>query len=179
MGVLWLKESDVDRLLTPADAVAAVEQMFQPQAAGRVQNVPRRRTAADGMMLHSMSASDARLKRAAWKQYSTTRRRARFLVGLYGISRIDNEPGELLALISADRLGKLRTGAVCAMAARRMLTDDVGVVHAPAVITVVGCGGQAVSQVECIAHVFPHAQLRVAGRDQAKVHSFAHRWPIS
>lgn len=173
MGVLWLNESDVDRLLTPADAVAAVEQMFQSQAAGQVQNIPRRRAAADGMMLHSMSAADARLKRAAWKQYSTTRHRARFLVGLYGSSRVDSEPGELLALISADRLGKLRTGAVCAVAARRMLTDDVGILHAPAVITVVGCGGQAASQVECIGHVFPHAQLRVAGRDRAKVHSFA------
>src|SRR5688500_19630297 len=105
--VLLLNEADVDRLVSAADAIAALDELLSNWNAGQVANIPRRRASIPGFMLHSMSAADARLERAVWKQYTTTKHGARFHVGLY-----NTVSGKLLALIQANRLGQLRTGAM-------------------------------------------------------------------
>lgn len=72
-GVLILTEDQVSELITAGDAISGLTDMLSSMAAGNVVNIPRRRAHAPGFMLHSLSAVDSRLGRAAWKQYTTTR----------------------------------------------------------------------------------------------------------
>ena len=106
MSVLYFTEADVRDLLDMEIALAAIESAFLHLATGRAQNTPRARVRGERIMLHSMSASADYLGLVGWKCYTTTPRGARFLVGLYS-----SQSGELLALIEADYLGQLRTGA--------------------------------------------------------------------
>ena len=101
---LYLSEQDVDGLLTPEDAVEAVEGSFRRMAEGVVENVPRRRLRLDGGMLAVMSAADTGLGVAGVKTYAAGRGGASFVVVLF-----DAATDEALAVIEADRLGQFRT----------------------------------------------------------------------
>lgn len=162
-GVLVLHEEDVSELVAAADAVRHLTEMLRSMAAGNVVNIPRRRAHAPGFMLHSLSAVDHQLARAAWKQYTTTHQAARFHVGLY-----DVRSGALLALMQANRLGQLRTGAMSAVAAQHLAPPD-----GPGTIAVIGCGWQAESQLECMASVAPSSTFRVFCRSADHRRKFA------
>ncbi len=58
---LYLSESDVEALLTPAEAVPIVEGSFRRLAGGRVENIPRRRLALDDGTFAIMAAADLEL----------------------------------------------------------------------------------------------------------------------
>ena len=104
--VLMLTEEDVRQVLTMDMALSAVEEVLRHMALEEAHNIPRARTQADQAMLHLMAASDAKLGVMGYKVYATTRRGADFHLGLY-----DCKTGELLALMQADYLGQMRTGA--------------------------------------------------------------------
>src|SRR2546423_1297367 len=109
---LYLRESDVETLLLPEDAVEAVEGCFARLARGQVENRPRIRLGlADGLM-HVLAAADLELGLAGVKTYAGFREGARFVVVLFAADR-----PEVLALIEADRLGQPRTGAASGVAA--------------------------------------------------------------
>src|SRR5256714_8242749 len=58
---LYLTERDVAELLTPADAVEAIEACFQRMAAGSVENRPRYRLGLEGGALAVMAAAHPQL----------------------------------------------------------------------------------------------------------------------
>jgi alanine dehydrogenase len=148
---LFLSESDVEGLLSPADAVDAVEGSFRRMAAGDVFNAPRRRLALEEGRLADMAASDLELGYAGVKAYAGFRDGAAFLVGLFAVDR-----PELVALIEADRLGRLRTGAASAVAAKYLAREGA------ASLGVIGCGDQAETQVTCIRAAMPAIDRVVA-----------------
>jgi len=159
---LYLTESDVARLVDMAATIDVVEQAFQRLGLGEVSNVPRNRATARGVVLHTMSAAADYLGYSGWKSYTTTKSGARFLVGLY-----DNSSGELVALIEADGLGQLRTGAVTGVAAKYLAAkgaDRVGLF---------GTGTQARTQLAAVASVCKLKQAFVYGRDPERRASFA------
>jgi ornithine cyclodeaminase len=100
---LYLTESDVASLITPADAVEAVEGSFRRLAAGEVENAPRRRLRLQDGVLADMAASDLGVGLAGAKVYSSFPERTTFVVCLFDASA----PG-LLAVIEADRRGQIR-----------------------------------------------------------------------
>lgn len=164
MSCLYLTEADVDRLIDMPTAIDAMQRAFVSLAEGRAINVPRKRAKAGGVVLHSMSAAAEYLGLVGWKQYTTTRDGARFLVGLY-----DHETGALRALISADRLGQIRTGAVTGLAARWLAAESAGQVG------VFGSGWQAESQLTAVAAARPIKQAVVYSRDPDRRRAFANR----
>jgi ornithine cyclodeaminase/alanine dehydrogenase-like protein (mu-crystallin family) len=95
---LYLAETDIDGLLTPGDALEAVEGSFRRLAEGAVENVPRRRLRLDGGALAVMSAADAGLGVAGVKTYAAGRAGASFVLVLF-----DTATDETLAVIEADR----------------------------------------------------------------------------
>src|SRR5688572_18865650 len=103
---LLLTEDEVRRVLTMDMALAAVEDVLRQMALDEAHNVPRARTQVDQSMLHVMAAASKKLGVMGYKAYATTRRGSCFHVGLF-----DAKAGELLALIQADYLGQMRTGA--------------------------------------------------------------------
>src|SRR5687768_2969710 len=104
-----------------AAAIEAVEGAFRELGAGRATNRPRRRVAVPGAgergggHLHLMPAALPAEGVFGFKAYTTFAGSARFLFHLY-----DSETGELLAVMQADRLGQMRTGAATGVATRHL-----------------------------------------------------------
>ena len=148
---LFLNDADVRELLDPAAAVDAVEGCFRRMAAGAVETAPRRRLSLDEGRLADMAASDLELGVAGVKAYAGFREGAAFVVALFAADR-----PELLALIEADALGRLRTGAASAVAAKYLARDGAET------LGIIGCGGQAETQVSCIRAAVPTIEYVVA-----------------
>jgi alanine dehydrogenase len=162
---LYLREADVEALLTPADAVAAVERCFARLARGSVENAVRRRLGLDGGFLDVMAAADLELGVAGVTSSPVFRRGARLAVCLYAADRPD-----VLALIEADRLGQLRTGAASAVAARHLAK------RAATTLGVIGTGRHAEIQVACLRAALPTIERIVAfSRDEERLAEFCRR----
>jgi alanine dehydrogenase len=148
---LCLSESDIASLVAPADAVAAIEACFLRMAAGEVEIAPRRRLRLSEGALADMAAVDRGLGLAGGKLYAATANGASYAVSLF-----DSESAELVALLEADTLGLLRTGAASAVAARHLANPDARS------LGVIGCGYQAETQVACIRAALPSVERVVA-----------------
>src|SRR5919201_5005210 len=118
-SVLYLTEDDVRQLLTMDMALEAVEQGLRKMALDEAQNIPRSRRQTDHAMLHVMAASAKTLGVMGYKAYATSRKGAHFHVGLF-----DGKTGALLALLQADHLGQVRTGAASGVATQYMARPD-------------------------------------------------------
>ncbi|REK05976.1 MAG: ornithine cyclodeaminase family protein [Planctomycetota bacterium] len=163
MPALYLTEEEVGRLLDIDVAIGACEEAFRQLAAGEAEHIPRSRAKAKGIMLHSMSAAANYLGLVGWKSYTTTRQGANFLVGLYELD------GKLAALIEADKLGQLRTGAATGVAVELMAdptAQEMGLF---------GAGWQAESQLAAVARTRPIKVAYVYSRDETKRTEFADR----
>jgi ornithine cyclodeaminase/alanine dehydrogenase len=148
---LYLTEQDVAELLTPADAVEAIEACFRRMAAGSVENRPRYRLGLEEGALAVMAAADLELGYAGAKVYAGFRDGARFAVLLF---RADSP--ELVAVLEADKLGQLRTGAASGVAARHLAAGGA------TSLGLIGCGWQAESQLACIRAAVPRIERVVA-----------------
>ena len=146
---IYLRESDVESLVTPADAVEAVEGSFRRMGQGEVEIVPRRRLRLEDGTLADMAASDSGLGLAGAKVYSASADGASFVVCLFDSSG-------LVAVIEADALGRLRTGAASGVAARHLARASARS------LGVIGCGYQAETQVSCIRAALPELEQVVA-----------------
>ena len=148
---LYLTESDVGGLLKIEDALDAVEGSFRRLAAGVVENFPRTRLRLEAGQLALMAAADLELGVAGVKTYAAGRGGASFVVVLF-----DSASQELIALIEADKLGQLRTGAASGVAAKYLAREDART------LGVIGCGWQAESQVAAIRAALPSVERVVA-----------------
>jgi ornithine cyclodeaminase/alanine dehydrogenase-like protein (mu-crystallin family) len=70
-----------------------------------------------------------------------------------------NENGEMLALMEADALGQIRTGAASGVATRFLAREDAST------LGIIGTGWQARSQLEACFHVRNISRVLVYGRD--------------
>jgi alanine dehydrogenase len=148
---LYLTEAEVGELLSPADAVEAIEACFRRMATGAVENRPRYRLGLEGGALAVMAAADLELGYAGAKVYAGFRDGARFVVLLF---RADAP--ELVAVLEADKLGQLRTGAASGVTARHLAASGA------TSLGVIGCGWQAGSQVAAIRVALPGIERVVA-----------------
>jgi ornithine cyclodeaminase/alanine dehydrogenase len=148
---LYLTEDEVAGLLGPADALEAVEGSFRRLAAGEVDNVPRQRTRWEGGFLAVMWAVDKELGLAGLKSYAAGQEGVNFVVLLF-----ETETQKPVAVIEADKLGQLRTGAASGVAAKHLAREGASS------LGVIGCGWQARSQVACIREALPSIERVVA-----------------
>jgi alanine dehydrogenase len=159
---LHISEGEVRAVLTMPQAVEAVEEISRKQATGEVVVHPRRRfELPGGGFFHYMAAADFATGFVAMKQYTYVRGKLRFLVPLYEMAS-----GDLLAMIEADYMGQLRTGAASGVATKYLARKDARVA------AVIGTGGQAKTQLEAIALVRKLESARAYGRDAAKREKF-------
>src|SRR6516225_7183498 len=159
---LHINEAEVRQLLTMPMAIAAVEEVSRKQAEGTVVVHPRRRfELAGGGFFHYMAAMDSGANLVAMKQYAYVKGKLCFLVPLYS-----TETGELLALIEADYMGQLRTGAASGVATKYLAKK---LAKSAAII---GTGGQARTQLEAIHNVRMLDNVYVYGRDAERRNKF-------
>jgi ornithine cyclodeaminase/alanine dehydrogenase-like protein (mu-crystallin family) len=162
MPALYLSQSDVDQVLDMRLAIEVVEEAFRQLADRKATNVPRVRAKGAGIVLHTMSAAADYLGLVGWKCYSSIRAGARFHVGLY-----DSSSGEWTAIIEAERLGQLRTGATTAVAVEWMADMGAGE------LGLFGAGRQAQTQLEGVVLARPIKQAFVYSRNETKRKAFA------
>ena len=148
---LFLTEANVKSLLTPADALEAVEGCFRRLAAGEVENRPRERLRVEEGVFAVMPAVDRELRLAGLKAYAWLPGGTPFVVVLF-----DTESARLAGVIEADKLGQLRTGAASGVAAKYLARNEAST------LGVLGCGWQARSQVACIREALPGIERVVA-----------------
>jgi len=159
---LHISEAEVRAVLTMPLAVEAMEEISRKQATGEVVVHPRRRfELPGGGFFHYMAAADFSSGFVAMKQYTFVRGKLRFLVPLYEMAT-----GDLLALIEADYMGQLRTGAASGVATKYLARKNARVA------AIIGTGGQAKTQLEAIAAVRKLESARAYGRDAAKLEEF-------
>jgi len=162
---LYLSEADVGGLLSPADAIQAVEGSFRRLAADEVDNHPRHRHQLDGGVLAVMSAVDSGIGLGGVKTYAVSGQGIRFVVVLF-----DLRTSEVAGVIEADKLGQLRTGAASGIAARFLARPGA------TRLGILGCGWQAESQVQCIREAVPAIEQVVAYcRTEERLEEFCKR----
>lgn len=165
---LWLTEDDVASLVTPAEAVPVVEDCFRRMAAGQVELMPRRRFPVEGGALAVMAAADRGLGVAGLKSYLAVEGGAAFVVCLF-----DATDGSLAALVAADRLGQIRTGAASGVAARHLAREGARS------LGLIGAGWQAESQLTAIRAAVPSIErVVVSSRTPERARSFAERFEV-
>jgi alanine dehydrogenase len=159
---LYLTEADVAGLLTPAEALAAVEGSFARLARGAVENRPRERLPFEGGQFAVMACVDRELGYAGVKAYPAAGGRASFAVLLFSLAE-----ARLEAVVEADRLGQLRTGAASGVAARWLARPGASS------LGVIGCGWQAAGQVACIRAALPAIErVVVSCRTRERLEAF-------
>ncbi|MEK7312108.1 MAG: ornithine cyclodeaminase family protein, partial [Chloroflexota bacterium] len=152
---LLLSESDVRSLLTMPIALDAVEKSFLRLADGTAVLHPRQRLhPPNGAYLHYMAAADSVSGYMGMKLYTSARGGLRFVVPLFRTGT-----GELVALIEADYLGQMRTGAASGIATKFLARQDARTVG------IVGTGLQARTQLEAVAAVRKLERIRAFGRN--------------
>lgn len=162
MAALFLSESDVAALADMPLALQAVASAHRALAEGLAQDYPRQRVRSEAGMLHLLQGGlfDAR-RVTGFKTYTTTRNAARFWLHLF-----DADSGDPLAVIEADHLGMLRTGAAAGLAAQCLARPDAQ--HA----VIFGAGWQARGQLMALAAVRPLAPVIVFARDPVRLRAF-------
>jgi alanine dehydrogenase len=149
---LYLTEADVEELVTTDDALAAVEGSFRRLAAGAVDNRPRYRVPLEDGVMAVMSAADLELGYAGLKSYTAFGYGDyRFVVLLFAAER-----AQLHAVVEANKLGQLRTGAASGIASKHLARSGART------LGVIGCGWQAESQVASIRAAVPTIEQVVA-----------------
>lgn len=154
MAILLLTEADVRQLLTMEMALEAVDEGLRAVALDEAQNNPRARSQTDHAMLHVLSAAAKTFGVMGYKAYGTSKKGANFHVGLF-----DGKTGELTALVQADYLGQVRTGAASGVATKILARPDA------ATIGIFGAGKQARTQLLAICKVRPIKHIAVFSRN--------------
>jgi alanine dehydrogenase len=160
---LLLTEADVKSILTMPMALELVETSFNRLADGKATLQYRQRLYVPGKgVLNHMAAADLVTGYMGLKIYSIGREGARFLVTLFSA-----ESGELVALIEADYLGQVRTGAASGVATKFMAREDA------TVAAIIGTGLQARTQLEAIVPARKLRAIRAFGRNPERREGFA------
>src|SRR5258708_22911770 len=165
---LVLREDDVRAVLTVPDAIDVLQAAFRHQGTGDARNIPRSRVvlpAARGAVHVVWAFVPGQPGHAevegpglvGLKAYTGFKDGVRFAVLLYS-----GADGRLLALIEADWLGQVRTGAASGLATRYMARTDARVA------ALIGTGGQARTQALALAAARPLERMLVYGRDAAR-----------
>lgn len=160
---LYLTEQDVRQILTMPMAIELVETSFRRLADGSATNHPRQRLQVPGKtILNYMAAADSEGGYLGLKIYSIARGAARFIIPL-----ISAETGDMAALIEADYLGQVRTGAASGVASKFMAREDARTA------AIIGTGSQARTQLQAIACVRKLERVRAYSRDAQRRERFA------
>lgn len=161
---LYLSEDDVKQLLTMEMAMEAVESAHRDLALGMAMDTPRARSRLPQTALHILHGALPSQGVIGYKAYTSNRSGNRFLVHLY-----DAGTGMLRAVVAADYLGMMRTGAASGVAARWLARPDASVAG------VFGAGWQAEGHVRALCAALPLTQVKVYSRKTEKLLEFCQR----
>ena len=152
---LYLAEEDVAAVLTMDIALEEVEKGFVHLAEGKAFNFPRNRLPNGDGAFNFMAATAPELGAMGMKTYDFGANSSRFYVQLY-----DTTTAELIALIEANGMGQVRTGAASGIATKHMARADASTVG------MIGSGYQASTQLEAVCGVRDITSARIYSRNR-------------
>ncbi|AXS80721.1 ornithine cyclodeaminase family protein [Dechloromonas sp. HYN0024] len=161
---LYLSESDVKQLLTVDMVLEGVESAHRDLANGLALDTPRARTRLPQTVLHILQGGLPAQGVIGYKAYTSNKSGNRFLVHLF-----DAASGCLKAVIEADYLGMMRTGAASGVAARWLARPG------STVAGVFGAGWQAEGHIRAICATMPLERVKVFSRKADKLRDFCRR----
>jgi alanine dehydrogenase len=166
--MFYFTESDVQELLPITEAIRLMRLAFEALKIGRANNQPRRRLILEsGSVLHSMAGAVGNY--FGTKFYSTNPRYgAYFYFFLY-----DAKTAQPLAMMEANYLGQIRTGAASGYATDLLANPKA------ATLAIIGSGFQARTQLEAIRAVRPIHAVRVWSRSEEKRRKFAEECSVT
>jgi|TARA_B110000263_G_scaffold6249_1_gene5391 alanine dehydrogenase len=161
---LFITESEVTNILSHKKTVELLDEGMKALGSGKAFNMPRKRLPVGygGGAMNFMAASWPEKGVAGHKSYVVSQGKATFVVLLYS-----TEGEGLLAVIEANMLGQIRTGAASALASKYLANSN------SKSLTIVGSGFQAESQLLSIASIFDLENINVYSRSEDKRNLFA------
>ena len=153
---IYLNEKDVAELLDMPTAITALRDAFAARARGEGNIVPRTRWEFGGRRLNVMGGGLAAQRRFALKSYGSS---------AYHVLLYSQQDG-LLAVIEANVLGQIRTGAASAVASEKMANPRAGKV------ALIGTGRQARTQALALGAAGLLQELAVFARSRDKLEAF-------
>ncbi|MDE2838580.1 MAG: ornithine cyclodeaminase family protein [Chloroflexota bacterium] len=163
--MLLINEQEVHDLLPMDECIEVLDAAFAEWAAGSVSNMPRYRLPLMRGAQQLMAGMSRDAGATGLKTYvSGTQGSGRMVVLLFS-----TEDGSLLAMLSANALGQIRTGAASGVATRHMARADASAV------AIIGTGSQAGTQLEAVAAVRPLERAFVYSRTPDRREAFAQR----
>ena len=157
--MIMLSEADVTQLLSTGDAVTILEAALHAQLQGTAVNSPRKRTRIEQFVLHVLPAASVGPHLGA-KLYMSGKGNPTFLYVLFG-------PEGFEALIAADQLGRMRTGAASGLATKYLSAPDASR------LVQFGAGNQAFNQIEAVASVRPITHVSIFNRSHERAAALA------
>jgi alanine dehydrogenase len=164
---LLIREAQVREVLTMPRALEALEAAFRDWAHGRATNQPRQRIQTPQGTLHLMGAAWHSRGYIGYKAYFSFPTGTRFHVVLASA-----HTGEVLALIEADWLGRIRTGAASGLATKYLAREEA------TTVALLGAGAQAETQLQAIRTVRPIQRAFVFSRTPDTRVAFAERMTV-
>lgn len=170
-GALLLSRSDVERLLTPDECIAAVEDAFRQHALGKAPPPGILGLHAEDGGFH-IKAALLTLDRP----YFAAKTNANFphngarhgLPTIQGVVVLcDAGTGQPLAVMDSMAITALRTAAATAVAAKYLARS------ACRTVLICGCGGQAAAQLRALLRVRRPERIQAYDRDAERSHAFA------
>jgi len=157
--IRFLTEDDVSATLDVKTTIDLLDAAARALDAGTASVTPRQRPFTTGVFMNLMGAGlDGRI---GHKCYPIARPHgANFVVTLYG------NDSKMLALIQANKLGQIRTGAASGLATRLMARPD------SKRAAIIGTGWQARTQLEAVCRVRPIEHALAAGRNPEHTQKF-------
>jgi ornithine cyclodeaminase/alanine dehydrogenase len=149
---IYLTEADVGRLVTVKDAIATLEELFAGWGQPGTANLPRQRARLPGGAFNLMGAAYGGKGVHGLKAYTGVKG-GQFHTLLY--SSLD---GRLKAMIEADLLGQMRTGAASGLATKLLAKPDART------LGVIGAGRQSRTQVLAVCAVRPIRRVNIFAR---------------
>lgn len=159
--MLYLKEAEIKTLITMKEAIEATENAFVAKARQRAYDVPRQRVRLPEASLNIMQGASLDHDVLGFKAYYVLPTGHTSLIQL-----IDRHSGRLEAILEAHWLGRLRTGAATAVAAKHLGKQ------ASRTVGMFGSGRQAGSQLQALAAVMDVSRAKVFSRDKEKLRQF-------
>ncbi len=170
---LLITEDDVKRLpLSVREAIPIMEETFRQAGIGSAENPPRfRMPFKNGFLqfgagaLHEQHVAGFKL----WANMGAGKGVHKNKSGHSTNFLYDSDSGDLLAIVHSTRIGKLRTSAVSAVAAKYLSRPDAGT------IGLYSAGRIAEGQLEAICAVRPIKKIRVYSRRKPEREEFCKR----
>ncbi len=157
---IFLTNDDVRKLLPMSECIAVLDDLFRQEAAGLVENLPRRRLRF-GDAASSAGPAATLMGGVALGSHAYGVRHSAVTL-LY-----NTDTGKLDAVLEPGTIAWIRTGAATGVAVKYMSRPDA------AVVGIIGTGRQAVTQLEAVCAVRPLELVKVYSRNEEKRRQFA------